>query len=77
MVELVGESFQSEDGLRDMDSHNTHRCCGLRIWLVKDVCGIICAAFTYWLMIFAQYVVLVGLIDVRLIIASTAILALG
>ena len=42
----------------EMDSHNVHHCFGCKIWLVKDVCGIICASFTYWLMAFAQYVVL-------------------
>lgn len=62
MVDLVGQSFDIEDcdvDMRIMDSHNTHRCFGMKIWLVKDVCGIICAVFTYWLMIFAQYVILV------------------
>lgn len=68
MVDLVGESFEVEDSeseMRMIDSHNTHRCFGLRIWLVKDVCGIICAIFTYWLMTFAQYVILVTNPDLR------------
>ena len=39
-----------------IDNHN--RCMGGRIWFVKDVCGIICALFTWSLIIFAQYVVI-------------------
>ena len=39
-----------------IDNHN--RCLGGRIWFVKDVCGIICALFTWFLIIFAQYVVI-------------------
>lgn len=41
-----------------MDTHNTHRIWGMKIWLVKDICGIVCACFSYWLMIFGQYVIL-------------------
>ena len=41
-----------------IDRHNIHRVFGLKIWFVTDVCGIICASFTYWLLLFAQYVVL-------------------
>lgn len=48
----------SPEIITEMDSHNVHHCFGCKIWLVKDVCGIICASFTYWLMAFAQYVVL-------------------
>lgn len=31
---------------------------GGHIWFVKDVCGIICAIFTWMLLLFSQYVVL-------------------
>ena len=41
-----------------IDRHNIHRVFGHKIWFVADVCGIICASFTYWLLLFAQYVVL-------------------
>ena len=41
-----------------IDRHNIHRVFGHKIWFVTDVCGIICASFTYWLLLFAQYVVL-------------------
>jgi len=30
-----------------------------RLWLVKDVCGIICAVFTWLLIIYAEFVVVV------------------
>lgn len=39
-----------------IDQHN--RCLGGKIWFVKDVCGIICAIFTWFLILFAQYVVI-------------------
>ncbi|CAG2181957.1 unnamed protein product, partial [Oppiella nova] len=38
------------------DLHN--RCFGGRYWFVRDVCGIICALFTYGLLLFAEYVVI-------------------
>ncbi|XP_054164596.1 palmitoyltransferase ZDHHC3-like [Oppia nitens] len=38
------------------DLHN--RCFGGRYWFVKDVCGVICALFTYSLLLFAEYVVI-------------------
>ncbi|XP_074605658.1 palmitoyltransferase ZDHHC3-A [Brevipalpus obovatus] len=34
-----------------IDKHN-------RLWFVQDICGIICAIFTYFLILFAQYVVM-------------------
>ncbi|KAI1285517.1 Palmitoyltransferase ZDHHC3 [Halotydeus destructor] len=42
------------------DQHN--RCFNGKVWFVKDVCGIICAMFTYALILFAQYVVLVHIL---------------
>lgn len=41
-------------GTRDM--HN--RCFGGRAWCVKDICGIVCAVFTWLLIIFAEFVVM-------------------
>lgn len=38
-----------------IDKHN--RCLG-GLWFVQDICGIICAIFTYFLILFAQYVVM-------------------
>lgn len=45
-------------------SSNTHgpasrASISSRIWFVKDVCGLICAIFTWLLILYAQYVVLV------------------
>ena len=53
-----GFSVNEDRRSRFMDTHNVHRCLGYRFWFIKDVCGIICAIFTYWLIGFAQYVVL-------------------
>lgn len=36
------------------DKHN--RCCG-DLWLVHDICGILCAVFTYLFLLFGEYVV--------------------
>ncbi|XP_015789521.1 palmitoyltransferase ZDHHC3 [Tetranychus urticae] len=38
-----------------IDKHN--RCLG-GLWLVRDVCGIICAIFTWLLILFGEYVVM-------------------
>lgn len=38
-----------------IDKHN--RCFG-GLWFVRDVCGIICAIFTWALILFAEYVVM-------------------
>ncbi|GAB6033582.1 Palmitoyltransferase zdhhc3 [Chamberlinius hualienensis] len=38
----------------DVDPHN--RCCGT-VWCVKDICGIICAIFTWGLILYAEFVV--------------------
>lgn len=37
------------------DSHN--RCWGGRFWLVGDVCGLVCVALTWFLLLYAEYVV--------------------
>lgn len=42
------------------DLHN--RCFNGRLWFVRDVCGMICALFTYILIIFAQYVIITVII---------------
>ncbi|KAL3275502.1 hypothetical protein HHI36_020262 [Cryptolaemus montrouzieri] len=38
------------------DFHN--RCCGGRIWCIKDICGIICAILTWLLIFYAEFVVM-------------------
>lgn len=38
------------------DMHN--KCCNGRAWCVKDICGIICAAMTWFLIFFAEFVVM-------------------
>ncbi|KAI2797610.1 hypothetical protein RDWZM_007182 [Blomia tropicalis] len=42
------------------DVHN--RCWNGKLWFVRDVCGMICALFTYILITFAQYVILTVII---------------
>ena len=38
-----------------IDKHN--RCCKGRFWCIADVCGVVCAIFTYGLMFYAEFVV--------------------
>ena len=38
-----------------VDMHN--RSCSGRFWLIKDICGIICAILTYFLILYASFVV--------------------
>lgn len=38
-----------------VDMHN--RSCSGRFWLIKDICGIICAIMTYFLIMYASFVV--------------------
>ncbi|KAK9880854.1 hypothetical protein WA026_013179 [Henosepilachna vigintioctopunctata] len=38
------------------DFHN--KCCGGNIWCIKDICGIICAALTWLLIFYAEFVVM-------------------
>lgn len=43
--------------LRDeRDMHN--KCCGGRAWCVQDICGIICAVLTWFLILYAEFVVM-------------------
>ena len=44
-----GLGFTSE-----MDMHN--RCCSGRFWCIQDICGIICAVLTWFLILYAMYV---------------------
>ncbi|KAG5306345.1 ZDHC3 Palmitoyltransferase, partial [Pseudoatta argentina] len=41
---------------REKDFHN--RCCGGKLWCIKDICGIICAVLTWLLIIYAEFVVM-------------------
>lgn len=41
---------------REKDFHN--RCCGGKLWCIKDICGIICAVLTWMLIIYAEFVVM-------------------
>lgn len=43
-------------GVHEDDIQN--RCCGGRVWFIKDICGIICAIMTWFLVLFADYVVI-------------------
>lgn len=45
-----GLSYTSEG--RDM--HN--RCCSGRYWCIQDICGIICAIFTWLLILYSMFV---------------------
>ena len=38
----------------DMDLHN--RCCSGRFWCIQDICGIICAVLTWFLILYAMFV---------------------
>lgn len=42
--------------MMDYEPHN--RCCR-RVWCVKDICGVICAIFTWLLILYADFVVMV------------------
>lgn len=58
-LDLEGRfSLHTQSRVTMIDRHNIHRVFGHKIWFVTDVCGIICASFTYWLLLFAQYTVL-------------------
>lgn len=39
-----------------VDLQNT--CCGGRAWFIRDVCGIICASMTWFLILYAEFVVM-------------------
>jgi len=39
-----------------IDKHN--RCWSGRLWCVKDCCGVVCAAITWFLILYAEFVVL-------------------
>lgn len=38
----------------DIDMHN--RCCSGRFWCIQDICGIICAVLTWFLILYAMFV---------------------
>ncbi|KAK3907703.1 Palmitoyltransferase ZDHHC3 [Frankliniella fusca] len=42
---------------KEADMHN--RCCGGLVWCIKDICGIMCAALTWILILYAEFVVMV------------------
>jgi len=48
-----GETY--ERSRISVDKHN--RCCKSRFWCIADVCGIICAIFTWLLMLYSEFVV--------------------
>lgn len=39
-----------------LDTHN--RCCGGRAWCVRDICGVVCVVLTWFLILFAEFVVM-------------------
>ncbi|CAL8101201.1 unnamed protein product [Orchesella dallaii] len=41
---------------RGRDAHN--KCCNNKLWCVRDICGIICAIFTWLLVLYAEFVVM-------------------
>ena len=51
------------------ESHN--RCCNRRLWCIKDICGFICCFFTWFLISYAQYVVMFLILLPRPITVST------
>ncbi|KAF5297446.1 hypothetical protein FQR65_LT01377 [Abscondita terminalis] len=40
---------------KEMDLHN--KCCGGMVWCIRDICGIICAILTWFLILYAEFVV--------------------
>lgn len=38
----------------EVDMHN--RCCSGRFWCIQDICGIICAVLTWFLILYAMFV---------------------
>lgn len=38
----------------EVDVHN--RCCSGRFWCIQDICGIICAVLTWFLILYAMFV---------------------
>ncbi|KAL5022274.1 hypothetical protein ScPMuIL_001429 [Solemya velum] len=59
------KSSRSEDGVAHVDCGPFLRRTGLSravtssyVWFVKDICGIICAVFTWMLILYAEYVVM-------------------
>lgn len=40
----------------EIDMHN--RCCGGRLWCIRDICGIICVILTWFLIFYAEFVVM-------------------
>lgn len=38
----------------EVDMHN--RCCSGRFWCIQDICGIICAILTWFLILYAMFV---------------------
>ena len=39
----------------EKDFHN--KCCSGRFWCIQDICGIICAVLTWFLILYAKFVV--------------------
>ena len=58
-----GEMTEYQDAIALMDCTPFWRRLGIRwtlcqrMWFVKDVCGVICALFTWGLLLYAEYVV--------------------
>lgn len=56
---------QVEDGVTTIDCTPFCRHLGLggpafrRVWFVKDICGLVCAVITWFLLLYAEYVVMV------------------
>lgn len=51
MMEYEYTAFRKE-----IDVHN--RCCGGKMWCIRDICGIICAIMTWLLILYAEFVVM-------------------
>lgn len=48
--------YEYADFHREIDVHN--RCCGGKMWCIRDICGIICAIMTWLLILYAEFVVM-------------------
>lgn len=50
LLEYDYKAFRTE-----VDLHN--RCCGGILWCIRDICGVICAILTWFLILYAEFVV--------------------
>lgn len=50
------EEYEYQAFRHEIDLHN--RCCAGRLWCIRDICGIICVILTWFLIMYAEFVVM-------------------